>query len=89
MSKGYTIQSFINLFTNTTNSTLNRVGVETVVSPRFGVYSVKFNTLEDLLNTDVYDVVNGIGTFATLGKTPRTRILTALRNRKKFGTVLP
>lgn len=89
MSKGYTIQSFIDLFSTTTNSTLTKVGVDTVVSPRFGVYSVKFDALSTWLNDDVSGVFNGRGTYATLGKTPRTRLLNALKNRQKHGSVLP
>lgn len=88
MSKGYTIQYFINTFTNTTVATVNRNTVYDVVSPRFGETSVKAEALDAWLGTSAEDVANGTGVFSTLGKTRRARVLKALRNRQRFGTVL-
>ncbi len=86
MSKGYTINYFIKLFTNTTNSELKTKGVDNVVSPRYGSSSVKVDTLDNFLDYKTLDVTTGSGQYAQLGKTPRARILKALKLRKKNGS---
>jgi hypothetical protein len=88
MSKGYTIQSFINLFSGVSNTTLTNVGVETVVSPRFGDLSVRMEALDTWLEGDTHAIVAGSGVYSTFGKTARTRLVKALKNRQKYGTVL-
>jgi hypothetical protein len=88
MSKGYTIQYFINTISNATVATVNNSSVYDVVSPRFGTSSVKAQALESWLGTDADYVADGVGEFSTLGKTRRARVLKALRNRQRFGTVL-
>ena len=82
-TKGYTINYFINLFTDVTNSQLANNGVYSTVSPRKGVTSVRAAVLNDLLNGNTRNVVNGTGRFSSFGSTPRARILKALRLRKQ------
>lgn len=82
-TKGYTINYFIDLFTNTTNRQLVTNGVSAVVSPRFGATSVRAKVLDRLLNYDVIEIVNGFYDYSSFGSTPRTRILKALRLRKQ------
>lgn len=88
MSKGYTIQSFINIISGTTNTALLNNGVYNVVAPRFGANSVKAEALDNFLGANTLAIVNGKGKFGTLGKTARGRLLKALRNRQTLGTVL-
>jgi hypothetical protein len=85
MSKGYTINFFINTLTGATNTQIDNYGVFNVVSPRYGAGSVKAEALNTLLDGSVCDIAAGAGKFAKLGKTSRTRLLKALRIRKKFG----
>jgi hypothetical protein len=87
MSKGYTINYFVNVFTNTTNTQIARNGVYNTVSPRNGYASVKAGALDRFLQGQTYAIANGTGVFASFGKTPRARLLKALRNRKRYGTV--
>lgn len=87
MSKGYTINFFINTFKGTTNTQLNNNGVFSVVSPRHGISSVKATALNTFLDGYTLSIANGTGVFAKLGKTPRTRLLKALKLRKQFGYV--
>ena len=86
-TKGYTLQYFIDLFTNTTSRQLNSNGVYRTVSPRLGSVSVRADVLDTWLSNNTTAIVNGTGNFATFGKTPRTRLLKALRNRKTNGYV--
>jgi hypothetical protein len=83
MTKGYTINYFIKLFTATRTSTLETRGLESVVSPRLGSDSVRFHVLNGWLDGRVTQVVNGTGKFASYGATPRARILKALKLRKQ------
>ena len=86
-TKGYTLQYFIDLFTGTTTRQLNKNGIYNVVSPRDGALSVRADVLDTWLSYNTTAVVNGTGTFANFGKTSRTRLLRALRNRKNTGSV--
>ena len=88
MSKGYTIQYFIDLFTNTNNTVFKNNTVYDIVSPRYGSDSVKAQALTEWLGFNPVHVANGVGGFRTLGATPRTRLLKALKNRQRFGTTL-
>lgn len=87
MSKGYTINFFINALTGVTNTAINNNGVFNVVSPMYGVNSVKAAALNTWLGGNAASIAFGTGKFATLGKTPRTRLIKALKLRKKFGYV--
>jgi hypothetical protein len=87
MSKGYTINFFINTLTGVTNTQINNNGVFNVVSPVYGAASVKAVALDTFLGGQTASIANGTGAFAALGKTPRTRLLKALKLRKKFGYV--
>lgn len=87
MSKGYTINFFVNTLKGVTNTQLNNNGVFNVVSPRLGRFSVKANTLNNFLGGQAAYIEYGTGAFAKLGKTPRTRLLKALKLRKQFGYV--
>ena len=84
----YTIQNFINTVTAVNNKTLVSNGVYGVVAPRFGASSVKALTLDFFLGGNTVAIFNGTGEFASLGKTPRTRLLTALRNRQTNGFII-
>lgn len=86
-TKGYTIQYFIDLFANTSNKQLVTNGVYETISPRDGAASVRADVLDHWLGGNTYNVVWGKNGFETLGKTPRTRILKALHNRKANGYV--
>ena len=86
-TKGYTLQYFIDLFTNTTTRQLSTNSVYNVVSPRKGVTSVRAEVLDNWLSYNTTNIANGTGSFASYGKTPRARLLKALRNRKNNGTV--
>jgi len=90
MSKGYTINFFVNAFTGVTNKQIVTTGVYGAVSPRYGFNSVKAKALDNFLGGlgRAKAIAEGSGSYANLGKTPRTRLLRALRNRKNSGTVL-
>jgi hypothetical protein len=84
MHKGYTINFFINEVKNTSNREL-ATSVARAVAPRGGVNSGKFQALCGFLGsaTTVRAIVNGSNKkLASLGKTPKTRLLRALRLRK-------
>lgn len=85
-TKGYTISYFIKVLSSTTNTQL-RNGVSSVLSPRKGATSVKVRVLNSLLSGNTSAILNGTGRFASYGSTPRGRLLTALRNRKRNGSV--
>ena len=87
MTKGYTIQYFIDLFDGTTSRQLNRNGVYNVVSPRRGYDSVRAEVLDFWLGNQTTNIVKGHGKFATFGASPRSRLLKALRLRKTNGSV--
>jgi hypothetical protein len=84
----YTIQNFINAVTAVNNKTLMSNGVYNVVAPRFGESSVKAETLDFFLNGNTNAILDGTGTFASLGKTPRARLLKALRLRQTNGFII-
>lgn len=86
MSKGYTLQYFINTFKNT-RKVDGGDGVYLTVSPRFGYFSVKAEALDTWLQGETGDIVSGRGRFASYGKTARARVLRALNNRKNSGLV--
>jgi len=85
MSKGYTIAFLINeVKTKLKSSNLSPLGVAYSLSPQKGINSVKIEALSKFIGN--FDgVVNGSGKYAGYGKTPRTRLLKALKLRKKHG----
>jgi hypothetical protein len=51
--------------------------------------NTRLDALNNFLGTDAWRVNDGTETgYASLGKTPRGRMLCALRNRKRYGNVL-
>lgn len=50
--------------------------------------SQRMEALENFLNGDTTEINDSSSQYADLGKTPRGRILKALRNRQKYGNVL-
>ena len=86
MSKGYTITFFINEIQSKVSSknSVSAVAIANAISPNNGLSGVKLATLNDFVG-NYYDVVNGTGKYAGFGKTPRTRLLKALKLRKKHG----
>jgi hypothetical protein len=85
MSKGYTLNYFINLFNNTTTSDWKGRSVFDFVETKRGV---RATALENFIGYGVISNVD-LGSKQTnvLGKTPRARILKALYNRKRHGNV--
>lgn len=84
MSKGYTIQFFINEINTKVKSSYNAHNFVNAISPIYGNQSVKIQTLNSLVG-NFNKVANGIGKYAGYGKTPKSRVLKALRLRKKLG----
>lgn len=85
MSKGYTLNYFINVLSNT--RTVSNIAVYSTFSPRFGKASVKARALDAWLDNQTLEIARGHGRFAHLGKTPRSRLLKALRLRKQNGFI--
>lgn len=88
MSKGYTINYFLDVFKNTTNKELASNGVFQTVAPRNGFNSVKATTLNKFLDYQTIAIARGNGAYAVLGATPRARLMKALANRKRTGSTL-
>ncbi len=86
MSKGYTINYFVNELSQVHPSVFNYTDVAHVVSPRFGANSMKFTALNNFLH-GMTTVIAYDEDFKDLGKTPRARVLKALKMRKKLGSV--
>lgn len=86
MHKGYTLNYLIEQVKGTTNAQIQNNGIYQTLSPRAGVYSVKGDVLDNFLFNNTAAIVAGAGIFATFGKTPKTRLLKALKLRKKTGT---
>ena len=89
MSKGYTLNYFINTISSASNRQIEQNGVFRVISPRLGGTSVKAQALVNFLggHGTTFSVVNGSGRFAGFGKTPRARLLKALKLRKRNGSL--
>lgn len=86
ITKGYTINYFLGLFGNVRNRNLKNLDkVYSSVSPRFGFKSIRAMVLDQLLDYNTSYIFHGVGKFSTYGKTPRARLLKALRNRKTNG----
>jgi hypothetical protein len=80
--KGYTLVNLINFFSNTTNAQWKNSGVAAVAGT-----PGREAALASFLGTPT-SIAAGTGSYARLGATPRGRILRALRNRKRTGSVL-
>jgi hypothetical protein len=88
MTKGYTLSYFLGLFSTVRSRSLpNTDAVYNFVSPRFGFYSTRALVLDTWLGGSTKQIVNGTGRFANYGRTPRARLIKALRNRKVTGSV--
>lgn len=88
MTKGYTLNYFLGLFGNSRSRQLENVdAVYSFVSPRFGYFSTRAVVLDTWLGDQTNAIVRGTGRFSTYGRTPRARLIKALRNRKTTGTV--
>lgn len=87
MHKGYTINYFINLVEGATNQQITGNGIASIVSPRLGNKSQAVSALNSYLSGSLSAVVNGTKGFNSFGKTPRARLLKALRTRKTYGTL--
>ena len=84
MSKGYTIAFFISELNSKVGRTNSVDAIIDAISPTYGVNSVKLGTLDGLVGSFT-SVANGEGKYAGFGKTPKTRLLKALKLRKKLG----
>ena len=87
MHKGYTINYFINLVQGTKNTKITPTTVATLVSPRLGTSSQAVSVLDSYLEGNLNGVLKGTRSFKTLGKTPRARLLNALKRRQTYGTL--
>ena len=85
-SKGYTISFFINEIQSKVGHNSNVASLVDAISPVYGADSVKINTLSSFVG-NFNAVASGTGKYAGLGKTPRARLLKALKLRKKHGFV--
>lgn len=83
-SKGYTIAFFIREINSKVKSSNSTSVIVNTISPTYGVASVKLGTLSDFIGS-FNNVANGVGKYAGFGKTPKTRLLKALKLRKKNG----
>ena len=86
MTKGYTLNYFIGAISNVSDKALVSNGVYSAISPRRGSDSVKALMLDVWLGHKTSQIVSGKGNFKSFGKTPRARLLKALRLRKKNGS---
>jgi hypothetical protein len=86
-TKAYTISSLINEVSSLTPSQVSTVTkLANAISPRAGLMSAKVHALNTYLNGQLSSVVSGSGSFKSFGKTPRTRVVNALRARKNTST---
>lgn len=90
MSKGYTIEFYIREISGLnnkaiTNKLLQTTGLWVIISPKLGIFSVKYKKLSNLLGYEANLVAKGIDKYSNLGKTPKTRLIKALKIRKKYG----
>lgn len=84
-TKKYTINLLISEVSSLTPSSFSSVKTLTsALSPRTGATSAKVAALNSFLNGNLTRIVNGTGNYSSFGKTPRTRIVRALRARKSF-----
>jgi hypothetical protein len=88
MSKGYTISYFVKAISKASNGELKN-SVYSVVAPRGGFNTVKAHALDAWLGGPGFAarVAKGTGRFAGFGNSARTRLLKALRLRKKNGSL--
>lgn len=83
-TKKYTINLLLNEVSSLNNSQLSSVrSLAKALSPRAGTNSAKLNALKSYVSGSLNSVLSGSGSAQSLGKTPRTRLLKALKNRKR------
>jgi hypothetical protein len=87
LSKGYTISYFMTALQNANSKKVTETGPYYAVSPRKGVFSEKSYALDTWLNDQTESIFAGKGRFANYGKTPKARLLKALKNRKVNGVI--
>lgn len=85
MSKGYTIEYFIREIKKLENKHIEMMGLAHAISPRKGICSVKVRQLSKYLGYYAEAVAKGRGTYYKLGKTPKARLINALRFRQRNG----
>jgi len=81
-TKAYTLNSLITEVA-AINSKASIATLVTTLSPRAGVYSVKFEVIDTYLNGYLNDVLHGY--TSVRGTNARTRLLNALKYRKANG----
>jgi hypothetical protein len=72
---------------NANSKKVTETGPYYAVSPRKGVFSEKSYALDTWLNDQTESIFAGEGKFAAYGKTPKARLLKALKNRKVNGFI--
>lgn len=82
-TNAYTISSLVKEISGLSLSQVSNVdSLVKSISPVAGSSSVKVAVLNSYLNGNLNAIINGKGNFSNLGKTAKTRVLTALKNRK-------
>lgn len=80
MTKAYTLNRLINEVSNLNYRQVKDFNTFVqAVSPRAGIYGRKVEVLDNFLGGHLNRIINS----PAFGKTPRTRVLNALRARKK------
>ena len=86
-TKAYTLNKLISEVSNISRSNGSTVdGVYTALSPRAGASSYKFTVINRFLNGKLSEVLGNHASVSPLtrgAKTPRSRLLNALRARKR------
>lgn len=81
-TKKYTLNLLLTEVSSLSRSSFSNVSsLAVALSPRAGRSSAKINALNSFLNGSLTTVLRS----SSLGKTPRGRLLRALRNRKRNG----
>jgi len=92
MSKGYTLVYFIKMFQDIPTHlivTADKVGKKSktveghLAHKKTGLPTAKSTVLYDFLYGHVNEIAEGKYNYSTLGKTPKTRLLKALKLRKQ------
>ena len=83
-TKAYTIESLISEVSSLKLTQVSSVNaLAQTLSPRVGVHGAKIAFLNNYVGGNLEAVIVGKGGFSSYGKTPRTRILNALRKRQR------
>ena len=81
-TKAYTLNLLINEVSSIPATVGSLANLTSIISPRAGSTSAKVAALENFLNGKLVNVFYGNNGYAKFGKTPRTRLVRALRARK-------